>query len=481
MTGEVIALICGISAAASALGWSAARLTMGRSIFRPRAKMNERKNASGTRETPTLARKNIPISQDAAAANHDDKAFAAVIRFPSLSLLRASKGDAATEIALSSWAQAVEDEFDQIFVQRTGLDTIECVLWAATAAQAIEKTASAIEVLIETTDPDSRQAFQEPNAGLAEIERLPVGQSAFDLARDASELDKTRKINFVGGFGSSSMRKSSRDLASDLRDALKSSQVSLAYQPKLDVRNQCFRSAEALFRWDEAQGRTHSIGDIIICAEKHGVIQELTLWTLRRAVSDQLELMDQGIELKTFVNLSGALISDSEFTLKAVEIIKGASGRIGIEITETSVIEHANHALANLDLYAAAGAEIAIDDYGTGLSSLRYLRRIPAQELKIDREFIKDLTRSHRDPMIVRSTIDLAHALGLSVTAEGVDEPTKLALLKVMGCDQLQGFHIAKPMSLAALVTFINDQKVHLSSLNSKTAQLSIRSKMVGE
>jgi len=253
---------------------------------------------------------------------------------------------------------------------------------------------------------------------------------------------------------------------------LQSGRTSLVYQPKLDVRSQSFHTAEALFRWKSRDGCQLNIGELIILAEQYGAIEELTLWALRRAVSDQLELLDHGVELKTFVNLSGNLISDSEFTLKAIDILKGASGRIGLEITETSVIEHAGHALANLELYSAAGAEIAIDDYGTGLSSLRYLKRIPAHELKIDREFVKDLTNSHRDPMIVRSTIDLAHALGMKVTAEGVDCPTKLALLKVMGCDQLQGYHVAKPMPLTDLIAFINDSEVHLSHVNSKPSLL---------
>ena len=126
-------------------------------------------------------------------------------------------------------------------------------------------------------------------------------------------------------------------------------------------------------------------------------------------------------------------------------------------------------------MYRSAGAQIGIDDYGTGLSSLRYLKRIPADELKIDRDFIKDLTKSHRDPMIVRSTIDLAHALGLSVTAEGVDDATQMALLKVMGCDQLQGFLIAKPMPLSDLVEFMNDTERQQSVINPEVSLLQKR------
>jgi len=118
-------------------------------------------------------------------------------------------------------------------------------------------------------------------------------------------------------------------------------------------------------------------------------------------------------------------------------------------------------ALRSLHLFADAGIKIAIDDYGAGLSSLAYLKQLPAHELKIDRMFISSLSSSHRDPLLVRSTIDLAHALDMEVTAEGVDSPASQALLKVMGCDLMQGFLIAKPMRLGELRAYLdlNDGK----------------------
>lgn len=255
--------------------------------------------------------------------------------------------------------------------------------------------------------------------------------------------------------------------ASDLKIALKNDKLSLVYQPKLNVRTKSFESAEALLRSHSNALANFTIGELVIIAEQSDLIEDLTLWTLRRALSDQLELIENGIVLKTFVNLSAKLLSDSEFTLRAIEILKSAHGRIGLEITETSVIDRSDRALANLELYKMAGADIAIDDYGVGLSSLRYLKQIPANELKIDREFIKDLTASHRDPMIVRSSIDLAHALGMQVTAEGVDCPTKLALLMVMGCDNIQGYQIARPMPLADLVVFMREADQRISTIDS--------------
>ncbi|UAB77169.1 EAL domain-containing protein [Erythrobacter sp. SCSIO 43205] len=299
-------------------------------------------------------------------------------------------------------------------------------------------------------------------------------QKTSPTLESSGKEDRTKalKRSQPGTASAASGKTESSHIASSARSALRNGLTHLAYQPKLNLRQQCFGSAEALLRFDDSKLRSKSISDIIAAAEQSDIIEELTLWTMKQAVEDQLELIDQGIGVTTFINLSASLISDSEFTLKAIDVIKGACGKVGIEITETAIIENTQHALANLELYRAAGAQIAIDDYGTGLSSLSYLKQMPAQELKIDREFIKDLTSSHRDPMIVRSTIELAHALGLKVTAEGIEDATQLALLKVMGCDLLQGFFIARPMPLSALIEFLSDEEKLKSVMNPEVSLL---------
>ena len=408
--------------------------------------------------------------------------YVAVIKFPSFYRFRQTAGDARADACLKAYARDLALSSRDIWIGRTGDETIEFGLIATSEDEAVGKVRHVLEIVHQQDETEALDHFKDPRAGLKAIDQLPPPQSAFDAAMEALEAEKDAKnqISVAKSSVKTSARKSSKEIVRRLRDALGSGEVSLAYQPKLDVREKAFRTAEALFRWDSSEGRNMNIGELIVAAERHGAIRDLTIWSLKRAVSDQLSLIDNGIDLKTFVNVSGRLISDSEFTLQAIEIIKATSGKIGIEITETSVIEHAGHALANLELFSAAGAEIAIDDYGTGLSSLRYLKRIPAQELKIDREFIKDLTSSHRDPMIVRSTIDLAHALGLKVTAEGVDDPTKMALLKVMGCDQLQGFFIAKPMPLTALVEFMQDIEKQNSLINSEVSLLPGQAKSNG-
>jgi EAL domain-containing protein (putative c-di-GMP-specific phosphodiesterase class I) len=142
-------------------------------------------------------------------------------------------------------------------------------------------------------------------------------------------------------------------------------------------------------------------------------------------------------------------------------LFTAVQGEIGFEITETAMIADPVRALENLRTIADAGIKLAIDDYGSGFSSLAYLQQLPVSELKIDKIFISRLASGQRDPLLVRSTIELAHALEMEVTAEGVDSPEALALLQVMGCDLLQGFHLSRPLPFDKLVTYLDAESAN--------------------
>jgi EAL domain-containing protein (putative c-di-GMP-specific phosphodiesterase class I) len=153
------------------------------------------------------------------------------------------------------------------------------------------------------------------------------------------------------------------------------------------------------------------------------------------------------------------LLADANFVAETCEIIaQNKDAKLGFEITETAVIRDPASAIRHLQVFADKGVTLAIDDYGAGLSSLAYLKQLPARELKIDKMFVMQLTSSNRDPLIVRSTIDLAHALEMEVTAEGVETPSALALLSVMGCDMVQGFLISRPLGIDAFHTFLIEE-----------------------
>lgn len=246
-------------------------------------------------------------------------------------------------------------------------------------------------------------------------------------------------------------------LTRELPIAISRGEMFLQYQPKVHVRRQEIASAEALVRWQHPTRGLILPGDFITVAEDARQIAALTLWTLDQVIADQALLASDGYDLTIFINISGQLLSDAGFVEAACARVQNGGGKIGFEITETAVIRDPQSAIANLQIFVDQGVTIAIDDYGAGLSSLAYLKQLPARELKIDKLFVVHLTSSNRDPLIVRSTIDLAHALDMEVTAEGVETPAAMALLSVMGCDMVQGYLISRPISIDAFRQFLHD------------------------
>lgn len=247
-------------------------------------------------------------------------------------------------------------------------------------------------------------------------------------------------------------------LAHELTGAIARDALFVEYQPKVHVRQQRVASVEALLRWRHPSYGLISPVEFIPVAEESRIIGPLTLWILRHVIADQRRLAAAGHPLRIFINISGMLLGDPHFVREACALVLDSGACIGFEITETSVIRDPDSAMANLQAFVDMGIAVAIDDYGAGLSSLSYLKQLPACELKIDKLFITQLTSSNRDPLIVRSTIDLAHALEMEVVAEGVETPATLALLSVMGCDMIQGYLISRPIGLEALIHFLDEQ-----------------------
>lgn len=262
-----------------------------------------------------------------------------------------------------------------------------------------------------------------------------------------------------------------KTLVVDLRRALAHQEFFLQYQPKVHLRRQEIASAEALIRWQHPSRGLILPNDFIPAVEQSREIAALTLWTLERVIADQKMLASQGHDLMLFINISGQLLGDAAFVARACQIVQAGGARIGFEITETSVIRDPQTAIAHLQVFADMGIQLAIDDYGAGLSSLAYLKQLPAKELKIDKMFVTQLTSSNRDPLIVRSTIDLAHALEMEVTAEGVETEAALALLSVMGCDMVQGYLLSRPISIDALKQYLDEDR-HLASTAEQRASV---------
>jgi diguanylate cyclase (GGDEF)-like protein len=237
-------------------------------------------------------------------------------------------------------------------------------------------------------------------------------------------------------------------LVGELRSAIAAEELDLHYQPQFDTADMHVRGVEALVRWCHPTRGMLSPDDFISVAERTGLIKPLTLFVLRKAARQCRKWNESGLALTVAVNLSVANLLDVELVDDVARILEDErlpAERLEIEVTESMVMVDPERATGQLRRLSAMGIRLAIDDFGTGHSSLAYLRRLPVSELKIDRTFIRHLATSEDDAAIVRSTIELAHHLGLRVVAEGVEDARSLAILQELRCDRAQGFHLCRP------------------------------------
>jgi diguanylate cyclase (GGDEF)-like protein len=243
-------------------------------------------------------------------------------------------------------------------------------------------------------------------------------------------------------------------LLSELRRAVERDELRLYLQPKLALGSGTLVGAEALVRWQHPERGLVPPLQFIPFAEQTGFIRVLTLWVFEEAVRQWRLLRDLGIELTLSINLSTRDLLDAELPQKFASRLaehEAPAGAFCLELTESAIMEEPQRALLILERLAQAGFRLSIDDFGTGYSSLAYLKRLPVHELKIDQSFVRHLKADSSDAKIVRSTVDLAHALGLTVVAEGVESPAVWDLLRELRCDQAQGFHMARPMPAGEL------------------------------
>lgn len=240
-------------------------------------------------------------------------------------------------------------------------------------------------------------------------------------------------------------------MLNDIVSGIDREEFSLVYQPKYSIRTNTIYSAESLLRWEHQKLGAIPPSRFISVAEETGAINALTLWVTERAINDQASLRAEGIDITIAINLSARSLCDVSLCRDIVSRIVLAGGAVMVEITETAMIERPESAAQSLEAFHEAGIKIAIDDYGTGHSSLAYLRSLNAHELKIDRSWMSDVTSSQTDRLILKSTFDLAHALGMQVVCEGVEDEMTFSAVAGLGCDLIQGYFTGRPMTLAEL------------------------------
>jgi diguanylate cyclase len=251
------------------------------------------------------------------------------------------------------------------------------------------------------------------------------------------------------------------ELLRDLRQAVARNQLELYYQPKIHAPSGEVTGAEALLRWHHPQRGMVSPAVFVPIAERHGLIGTLGQWVIEEACRQARAWRDQGLRMRVAINLSVHQLRQPDLADRIAAALKANQINpqlLTCEITESVAMEDAEGTMRIFEKLAAVGVHISIDDFGTGYSSLAYLRKLPAGELKIDRSFVLDLETSADARAVVDAVVKLAQALGLKVVAEGVETEAQNQILRSLGCDELQGYLFAKPMSAKALALWaMND------------------------
>lgn len=248
------------------------------------------------------------------------------------------------------------------------------------------------------------------------------------------------------------------NLIRDLRFAAANGELFMNYQAKLDIRQGKVRQAEALLRWQHPQLGLVSPGEFIVLAERTGSIQLLTAWVIEESIRQLAEWNQRQLHIQLSLNISADdLLSDvlPEQVMRLLKRYQVPAEQLIFEITESAIMKEPEHALQVLNNLRDCGISLSVDDFGTGYSSLAHLKRLPVQELKIDQSFVRDLDETSEDAVIVRSTIEMSHNLGLKVVAEGVEYERSLRLLERWNCDTAQGYLISRPLSAVAFEQWI--------------------------
>jgi diguanylate cyclase (GGDEF)-like protein len=285
---------------------------------------------------------------------------------------------------------------------------------------------------------DVSSLFKSADAAMITAKRDRTGVEVFDERRDTGATTRFA-------------------MAQDLRKALDGREFSLHYQPKVELANGVIHGVEALARWRQAGGVTVPPDMFISALEHTGLITPFTYWAIEMAVAQRAEWLVLGWDIAIAVNVPLSVVMDARFLPEVSRIVRGnrLEGGLVLEITENIFLGDYDRINGILSELRGFGIGFSIDDFGTGHSSLARLRQLPVGEIKIDRSFVMTMLENQDDEVIVRSTIDLAHNLGLKVVAEGVETAAIMTALTRLDCDIVQGYHISRALPATELTAFL--------------------------
>jgi len=288
---------------------------------------------------------------------------------------------------------------------------------------------------------DGETLLQRADVAMYTAKRQDTAVEVYDPSQDGHSLERLA-------------------LASELHAAIDKDSLRLHYQPLIDLKSGAIAGVEALLRWPHSGRALRLPDEFVAVAERSGLIRPLTRWVLNAALGQCHAWRQAHLPLSIAVNLSARTLHDENLPGDLDELLRKwqvMPSCLVLEITESTLMADPARAQAVLARLHRMGVRLAIDDFGTGYSSLAYLKTMPVSLLKVDRSFVSDMNNDDNDAVIVRSTIDLAHNLGLKIMAEGVEDRATLDLLAILGCDAAQGNYFAPALPAAELEQFARD------------------------
>jgi diguanylate cyclase (GGDEF)-like protein len=340
----------------------------------------------------------------------------------------------------------IYDEKDEAALIDFGRQVLEELRKPFTIDSMILEIDVSIGIAVHPADgKDSHALLRSADVAMYEAKRRGGGVVRYDRAEDQHTPERLALI-------------------AELGTAIREGQLLLHYQPKLDLGSDQFTGFEALVRWQHPHMGLLFPDKFMHLAEVSDAIHYLSQEVLQQALQQQQQWLAQGYRFSVAVNLSARNLIDDrliDFIEQQLKYYQTPPGMLELEITETALMQDPLGATDLLNRLSSLGIKVSIDDFGTGYSSLSYLRNLPIDALKIDREFVNDMLRNEADRIIVRSTIALAHNLGLKVIAEGVEDTDTIDALKKMGCDSIQGFALSKPRDWPTIEQWLQDQGQH--------------------
>jgi diguanylate cyclase (GGDEF)-like protein len=345
-------------------------------------------------------------------------------------------------------------------IARWGGDEFVALLDDVESVEAVERTCKrVINGLATPFEIDSYEFAVMASIGVALFPRDGVDPEVLirnaDTAMYAAKDAPAQRFAF---FASEMHAIASRrhHIQNQLQSAIASGSLTLYYQPIVDAKSGAIGGAEALLRWTDVDGRMHRPSDFISIAEDTGAIVQIGAWVIEQAARQAVAWRDARTPIVVAVNISPRQLAHPDFSETLAHTLRATGvdpSLLEVEITESGLVPNAAAVMRVLETIRAMGVGIAVDDFGTGYSAFSYLKQLPLTSLKIDSSFVDEIERDV-DRAIAESIIAIAHKLGLSVTAEGVETGSQRRILEDLGCDRLQGFEICEPLALEQFEQF---------------------------